>query len=325
MRVKAAVVVASIAFTIGLISIPSIATTEGKNSNIVINFVGDIHGESDIRRELLPSLKKYFDHADLNIFNLETAITDAQVKEVKKYNFKTDVAFLKSLQNIGFNVANIANNHSYDFRRNGFEDTLKNLDAIGFSYVGGGINSNAAYKGKIYIIKGLRIGVLGIAKVNGGPHSIATQVKAGITNGYDLVPTERAIRKIKTESDLVIIVTHWGEEGMFCPRSSEISSAQKWGDFGADIILGSHTHTLQPITLENNKLVAYSMGNFIFYSSKLENRRTGILRIEISPEKKISYTLVPFTINNQTKVPEKSLVASVPAVACPNLAKGKVR
>jgi hypothetical protein len=67
------------------------------------------------------------------------------------------------------------------------------------------------------------------------------------------------------------------------------------------------------------------MGNFIFYSSKLENRRTGILRIEISPEKKISYTLVPFTINNQTKVPEKSLVASVPAVACPNLAKGKVR
>jgi poly-gamma-glutamate synthesis protein (capsule biosynthesis protein) len=313
------------AFTMVLLPNPALAETESQNTNIVINFVGDIHGEPAVKRELLPSLKKYFDHADLNIFNLETAITDAKVKEKKKYNFKGDVAFLKSLKNIGFNLANVANNHSYDFGLKGFEDTLKNLDAVGFSYVGGGINSSSAYEGKIFKLKGLRIGVLGIAKVNGGPNSIATKVKAGTTNGYDAASTEQAIRKIKARSDLVIVVTHWGEEDSFCPRSLEIASAKKWGNLGADIILGSHTHTLQPITLEKNKLVAYSMGNFIFYSSRLDNRRTGILKIEIDPLKKISYTVVPVTINYSTKVPEKSLVASVPAGDCAGLAKSVAR
>ena len=319
MRFKFAVTILTMAFTVPLLPNLSLARAESQNTNIVINFVGDIHGESAIKRELLPSLKKYFDHADLNIFNLETAITHATVKEIKKYNFKTNVAFLKSLKNIGFNLANVANNHSYDFGLKGFEDTLKNLDAVGFGYVGGGIDSSSAYKGKIYTIKGLRIGVLGIAKVNGGPKSIATQMKAGTTNGYDIVATEQAIKKIRASSDLVIVVTHWGEEDFSCPRSVEISDAKKWGKLGADIILGSHTHTLQPITLEKNKLVAYSMGNFIFYSSRLENRRTGILTIEIDPLKKISYKLVPFTINYSTKVPEKSLVTSVPAVKCPGL------
>jgi poly-gamma-glutamate synthesis protein (capsule biosynthesis protein) len=308
-RFKVASALVTVAITLVLVPIPALAETTNASRTIVINFVGDVHGESAIKRESLASLKKYFSHADLNIFNLETAITDAKVKEKKQYNFKSDIAFLASLKSVGFNVANVANNHSYDFGLKGFEETLKNLDEVGINYVGGGKDSNAAYGGKIFKIKGLRIGILGIAKVNGGPNSIATKIKAGITNGYDSITTERAIRKIKSQSDLVIVVTHWGEEGSFYPRTFEISSAKKWGESGADIILGSHTHTLQPITLKNNRLVAYSMGNFIFYSSKIENRRTGILKITINPKRQISYTILPLTINNLTKVPEESFAS----------------
>jgi poly-gamma-glutamate synthesis protein (capsule biosynthesis protein) len=316
MRIKIALVITTITITFGLLPNPSLAVTKSKSSNIVINFVGDVHGESAVNRASLSSLKKYFVHADLNIFNLETAVTDFDQKEVKEYNFKTDFAFLQSLKVVGFNLANIGNNHSYDYGDKGFKDTLKNLDEVGMDYVGGGINSSAAYQGKVYRIKGVRIGVLGIAKVNGGPDSIATNIKAGTTNGYDATSSEEAIKRVKAVSDVVIVITHWGEEGSFCPRPSEISSAKKWSDLGADIVLGSHTHTLQPITLHNNKLVAYSMGNFIFYSSKPENRITGLLKIEISQKKKISYTLVPFTINNVTKVPEKNTAITAAAVSC---------
>jgi poly-gamma-glutamate synthesis protein (capsule biosynthesis protein) len=94
---------------------------------------------------------------------------------------------------------------------------------------------------------------------------------------------------------------------------------------GADIIVGSHTHTVQPITLEKNKLVAYSLGNFIFYSSKIENRTTGILKIRISPEKKVSYKWMPFVINNLTKVPERSFATKAAVVDCENQAKTTVR
>ena len=293
------------------------------SKDIIIHVVGDVHGEKAIKREALPTLKKYFKSGDLNIFNLETAVTDANVKEEKEYNFKTDLAFLKALKEIGFNVATVANNHSYDFGVQGFLDTLQSLDKAKISYVGGGVNREIAYQGQIYTVKGIKIGVLGIAKVNGGPLSIATKDKAGTTNGYDSVSTENAIAAIRKVSDIVIVLPHWGEEGSFCPRSSEIASAKKWQSLGADIIVGSHTHTLQQVELKENKLIAYSMGNFIFYSNQLENRTTGILKIRISPSKQISYELQPFVIDNLTKVPEITDVSS--SYTCENQANTTVR
>ena len=291
--------------------------------DVTINIVGDVHGESAIVRSAIPALKKYFKDGDLNIFNLETAVTAEIKKEEKEYNFKTDVAFLKSLRAVGFNVASVANNHSYDFGEAGFLDTLNNLHRANISHVGGGMNRDIAFQGEVYKIKGIKIGVLGIAKVNGGPLSIAGAEKAGTTNGYDAASTERAIKELRKVSDILILLPHWGEEGSFCPRNTEVASAKKWQSLGADIIVGSHTHTLQQVELQANKLIAYSMGNFIFYSSRLENRTTGILKIRITPSKEISYTLEPFVINSLTKVPEKSMARS--EYSCENQAKTTVR
>jgi poly-gamma-glutamate capsule biosynthesis protein CapA/YwtB (metallophosphatase superfamily) len=287
-----------------------VATPVEETSDVIINVVGDVHGESAIKREALLSLKKYFADGDLNIFNLETAITDENKKEEKEYNFKANGEFLNYLKSAGLNVATIANNHSYDFGEQGFLDTLQNLDKAGISYVGGGVNRDIAYQGQVYRVKGLKIGVLGIAKVNGGPLSIAGKEKAGTTNGYDSASTERAITELRKVSDIVVLLPHWGEEGSFCPRDWEIASAKKWQTLGADIIVGSHTHTLQKVELQGNKLIAYSMGNFIFYSNQIENRTTGILKIRISPTQRISYGLQPFVIDNLTKVPVISDVAS---------------
>jgi poly-gamma-glutamate capsule biosynthesis protein CapA/YwtB (metallophosphatase superfamily) len=307
MKLRVALLVTVIATTANLFALTSAeANKRTSNKEITINVVGDIHGESPIKREAIPALKKYFADGDLNIFNLETAVTGEGKKEEKTYNFKTNLAFLKSLKSVGLNVASIANNHSYDYGNQGFLDTLQNLDKAGISYVGGGVNRDIAYQGQIYVVKGLKIGILGIAKVNGGPASIATKDRPGTTNGYDATSTEGAIGRLKKASDVVILLVHWGEEGSFCPRSAEISSARTWQALGADIIVGSHTHTLQPIQLKNNQLLAYSMGNFIFYSSQLENRSTGLLKIRISPTKRITYAMQPFVINNLTKVPEIS-------------------
>jgi poly-gamma-glutamate synthesis protein (capsule biosynthesis protein) len=286
-----------------IISSP-VEASNHQNQPIIINVVGDVHGESAIDRKAIPALKKYFADGDLNIFNLETSVTSETKKEEKEYNFKTDVAFLKSLRAVGFNVANVANNHSYDYGLDGFIDTLQNLRSTGFTYVGGGRNSESAYQGRIYTINGIKIALLGLAKVHGGPESIAKKDKAGTTNGYDSASSEAAITRLNKASDVLIVLTHWGEEGTFTPRNYEIASAKKWTSLGADIIVGSHSHTLQPITYVNKKLVAYSLGNFIFYSSHIDNRKTAILKIQINSKKRISYKVRPFIINNLTKVPE---------------------
>jgi poly-gamma-glutamate synthesis protein (capsule biosynthesis protein) len=319
MRIK--IVVVALTLAISTVFIP---VSSSHTRSITINIVGDVHGESAIDRKAIPALKKYFADGNLNIFNLETAITAETMKEEKEYNFKTDLSFLKTLRSVGFNVATVANNHSYDFGEKGFLDTLQALDKAGIKYVGGGVNSAIAYQGQVFTVKGIRIGVLGLAKVNGGPASIARKEKPGTTNGYDAASTESAITAIKKVSDIVIVLVHWGEEGSFCPRPAEISSARKWQSLGADIIVGSHTHTLQPIRFAKNQLVAYSMGNFIFYSSQLENRSTGLLKIRISPTKRISYEMQPFVINNLTKVPAPS-GSVIAGTYCSDQAKTTVR
>jgi poly-gamma-glutamate synthesis protein (capsule biosynthesis protein) len=314
----------SVITTLSLLASTSPSSAARKSRDVIINVVGDIHGESAIKKEAIPSLKKYFVDGNLNIFNLETAITAETKKEEKEYNFKTDLSFLKSLRSVGFNVATVANNHSYDFGEKGFLDTLQALDKAGIKYVGGGVNSAIAYQGQVFTFKGIRIGVLGLAKVNGGPASIAGKEKPGTTNGYDAASTESAITAIKKVSDIVIVLVHWGEEGSFCPRPAEISGARKWQSLGADIIVGSHTHTLQPIRFAKNQLVASSMGNFIFSSSQLENRSTGLLKIRISPTKRITYEMQPFVINNLTKVPAPSR-SVIAGTYCSDQAKTTVR
>jgi len=302
-----------------------VINSHAATKDIIINVVGDVHGESAIKRDAIPALKKYFADGDLNIFNLETAITDHTIKEEKEYNFKADLAFLKTLKRVGFNVASVANNHSYDYGAKGFADTLKNLRSAGITYVGGGVNSKSAYHGRVYTIRGVRIGILGFAKVNGGPASIAKKDKPGITDGYDAQSTEEAITHLRKLSDVLIILTHWGEEGSFCTRNYEVSSAKKWISLGADAIIGSHTHTVQPISYVDKKLVAYSLGNFIFYSSHIENRSTGIMKLRINAKRKVSYTFEPMVINNLTKVPEMVRAAGVPVFNCENQAKTTVR
>ena len=323
MKLRAHILI-SVITTLSLLASTSPSSAARKSRDVIINVVGDVHGESAIKKEAIPSLKKYFADGNLNIFNLETAITAETKKEEKEYNFNSDPSFLKVLRSVGFNLATVANNHSYDFGEKGFLDTLQALDKAGIKYVGGGVNSAIAYQGQVFTFKGIRIGVLGLAKVNGGPASIAGKEKPGTTNGYDAASTESAITAIKKVSDIVIVLVHWGEEGSFCPRPAEISSARKWQSLGADIIVGSHTHTLQPIRFAKNQLVAYSMGNFIFYSSQLENRSTGLLKIRISPTKRITYEMQPFVINNLTKVPAPSR-SVVAGTYCSDQAKTTVR
>ena len=323
MKLRAHILI-SVITTLSLLASTSPSSAAKKSRDVIINVVGDVHGESAIKKEAIPSLKKYFADGNLNIFNLETAITAETKKEEKEYNFNSDPSFLKVLRSVGFNLATVANNHSYDFGEKGFLDTLQALDKAGIKYVGGGVNSAIAYQGQVFTFKGIRIGVLGLAKVNGGPASIAGKEKPGTTNGYDAASTESAIKAIKKVSDIVIVLVHWGEEGSFCPRPAEISSARKWQSLGADIIVGSHTHTLQPIRFAKNQLVAYSMGNFIFYSSQLENRSTGLLKIRISPTKRITYEMQPFVINNLTKVPAPSR-SVVAGTYCSDQAKTTVR
>ena len=302
--------------SMGEVKNPAMAVESSKSGfmerekDIILSFVGDVHGERPISpnltadRKATEQIKKVFSQSDINLVNLETAITSNNNKREKQYNFKATNSFLYGLNDLGVNLVSLANNHTYDYGKEGFIDTLNNLDSANILYTGGGKSQEEAYSPLIVEIRGVKIAYLGFAKVNGGAGSIAIGDLPGTTDGYNERLVKKSIIKAKELSDYVVIVVHWGQENSFSPRKREEDSAEKWLSYGADLIVGSHPHVIQPIVRVGNKEIAYSLGNFIFYSSKDANIKTGIYQVRLSPKGVLlGSDFIDMKINTKTGMP----------------------
>jgi len=97
-------------------------------------------------------------------------------------------------------------------------------------------------------IRGTRIGFVGFN---------------GLSNSnFDGVITE--IEKIRDKTDFIVVYAHWGNEYRMNFSKSQQKKAREFINAGADVVLGSHPHVIQPIELYKNKLIFYSLGNFLF-------------------------------------------------------------
>lgn len=284
-----------------------------KEKDIILSFVGDVHGERPISANLssdkksFAQISKIFHNSDINLINLETAITDHNIKRDKQYNFKANPSFLYGLKDMGVNLVSLANNHSFDYGSQGFKDTLNNLNIAGIDYIGGGNSQEEAYNPHIVEVRGVKIAFLGFAKVHGGAGSIASGTSAGTTDGYNETLVKRSIIKARKLSDYVVVLVHWGEENSFTPRKREEVSAENWLSYGADLIVGSHPHVIQPVVRIGKKEIAYSLGNFIFYSNKSSNNKTGIYQVILTPQGEFrSSDFIDMRINSKTGMPSFS-------------------
>jgi len=272
-----------------------------------------VHSEKPISPELdkdmaaFEQIQNIFATSDINVINLETAITSRSVKREKQYNFKSNLTFLQSLKEMGVSIASVANNHSYDYGREGFLDTLENLDTANLPYIGGGANQEEAYRAYTVNVRGVKIAFLAFAKVNGGAGSLAVGSSPGTTDGYNEILVKNAVVEADKQADYVVVLAHWGEENKLNPREREINSGKSWLGYGADLIVGSHPHVIQPIKVVGDKVIAYSLGNFIFYSHNKINRETGVLQIKLNSKGKFkNYTMIKMEINSKTGMPTVS-------------------
>ena len=81
---------------------------------------------------------------------------------------------------------------------------------------------------------------------------------------------------------MVVVYFHWGIERAFNPTARQRSLAQVAFDAGAKVVLGAHPHVLQPIERPRlHRLVAWSLGNFVFGANSPATASTGILRIRL--------------------------------------------
>lgn len=219
-------------------------------------------------------IKKYIEEADLAYCTIEGSYGGKQLGYSGYPRFNSPESMLEALKNTGFDIINASNDNILTCLKDGYFNTIDNLEKNKLKYIGikKDINSNGYVIEKI---NGIKVGFTSYTLDN--KFSKNSNVDLNLINSYNYDDLDNSLLKIKSEIEdmidngakFIIVGMHWGDEFTTKPNDVQKYIANELNSYGVDVILGSHPNVVQPIETivneENEKstLVVYSMGNFI--------------------------------------------------------------
>jgi len=281
-------------------------------STLTLVFAGDIMGHDEQIAGAWDEKKQSYDYeptfryvspfikqADIAIGNLEVTLAGPPYSGYPQFSSPDELA--RASRAAGFDVMIQANNHALDRGKKGFERTLSTLDTIGLIHTGAFRNTDDRERNYPLILEknNLRIALLNYTY---GTNGLVIPSPC-IINRIDTQQIRQDLQKARLAlPDFVIVTIHWGEEY----QRSENLQQQKLASFlfshGADAVIGSHPHVIQPVRKyyrnpqDSSKynIVVYSLGNFvsnqraqykdggILFFMKLRKTRSGTLLTDYS-------------------------------------------
>ncbi len=278
-----------------VVTVTKDGVTGEKTSDATLTFTGDIMCHSYQYNEAYDAstgtydfshnftdMKKYFDEADLVVGNLETVFAGVDVGISDYPCFNSPDAFADAIADAGFDVLTTANNHSMDKRMDGVLRTLDVLDERGIDHIGTYRSAEERENILIRDINGIKIAFLSYTY---GTNGIPVP-ESWLVNPLDEELIKSDIARAKAlEPDMIVVLPHMGNEYEEYVRDTFKNWAHMMLEAGADIVVASHPHVLQPMeTVEladddggtRTGFIMYSMGNFIS-SQTTPPRNAGIL------------------------------------------------
>jgi poly-gamma-glutamate synthesis protein (capsule biosynthesis protein) len=210
---------------------------------------------------------------------------------------------LDSLQAVGFNLVSLSNNHAWDLRAVGIQNTLQEASKLNLVHAGiGNTLDEAVAPAYLHTPKGT-VALIGIASGEVAPGGAATPTRPGVDelrvdqgsegnvigltsdryglplkrNEEDAQRILQSIRSAHKQADLVIVYQHnhiyekpfgtiFAEE--LLERLVPAPWIKKWTheevDAGADIVVMHGAPLVQGVEIYHNRPIFYDMGNFIF-------------------------------------------------------------
>lgn len=273
---------------------------------ITIDFTGDINLADDWHTMVTASGKtngvydclsedvvSELQSADISVINNEFVISDAGAALAgKAYTFRAKPSNVSYLEAFGTDLANMANNHTYDYGADALLDTINILERAGIATVGAGANLEEAKAVKYFVVNGKKIAFVSATEIERFYNYTkqATETEAGVLKTLDTTIFSQVIAEAEKKSDYVIAIVHWGTEGMYNYTSSQHNMAEVFVNAGADVVVGGHPHRLQGIEYINDSPVLYSLGNFWFSTGTLY---TTIAQVEIDSDGQLALQLIP--------------------------------
>jgi poly-gamma-glutamate synthesis protein (capsule biosynthesis protein) len=263
---------------------------------------------------LLAPIKPIFAGADLTMVNLETAITErGEPVAGKNFHFRSPAESFAALRAAGVDVINMANNHALDYGPVGMDDTFAAIAASKLPVVGIGHNATEAYRPYRTVIRGQRIAVFGALDwLEPGlvTQWSATDTQPGLAFSIDRTRLVAAVAEVRPQVDTLVTFLHWGIETTHCASPEQETLAHALLGAGADIVVGSHAHRVFGAGRIGKSLVAYGLGNFIYWREDGESGRSGILLVDVTGREVDSYSWVPARITKGIPVPQTGTAAA---------------
>lgn len=263
---------------------------------------------SDYKQNIIKELSNLFHTSDISIINFESPMTfDTQIARANSFLIPPETIEILKKSNILF--ANIANNHILQHGEKLFDDTIELLRNAGISIIG-------KYEKEIsdtVITLELKDKKIGIAGFN-ERHDFINNNKYSELTKLNVLKTLEYMNNQKY--DIKILIFHWGNEYVNIPSQSQIDMAHNFIDYGANIIVGHHSHVIQPVEIYNGGIIAYSLGNLLFdnlYSRDF--KISAVLNICINEINELQYKLIPIYLDEhkifdetKCKIVERKLV-----------------
>ena len=226
---------------------------------------------------------------DVAILNQETLIsTEHNPSSYPTFNSPQEVG--EEMLEIGFDVFNIATNHSLDKGESGLISTInywKSKDTADKDVLttGAYLNEEDYQTIPTHEVNGIKIAYVGFTESTNGL-SLPSDSEVILMLAEDEEKLRERIMAADAIADVVIVNAHWGEEYSHRPNSTQRNLAEKMASWGADVIIGTHPHVIQPVEYVDNgrggqTLVAYSLGNFISAQNKSATMLGGMLNFEV--------------------------------------------
>ena len=235
--------------------------------------------------------------ADIAVVNAEMAISDRGSAVEKEYVFRAPPRAAARIAAAGIDVANLANNHARDYGPDALLDSVRLLETSGVVALGAGADDTEAYNHRVlHAGADVRVAFVGASMVVpwGFP---AEPDRPGIASARPTARILESVRAASRAADVVIVVIHWGIERQTCPTAEQIGVARELLDAGADAVIGHHPHVLQPVEVVGGKLVAYSLGNFVWHPRSGLTGETGVLQIDFDGDRIVGWSFHPHLLD----------------------------
>jgi poly-gamma-glutamate capsule biosynthesis protein CapA/YwtB (metallophosphatase superfamily) len=248
-----------------------VAAFVAPTQSLVLGFAGDVVLTNGLaRRDPFGAVAQWFEAVSATWVNLETVVAERGVGRAanKPYVFLSPPETMDVLRRAGVDGVSLANNHLFDYGLPGLLRTMQLADQAGLPRTGAGRDHAEAYSARRFQVAGRRVAVVGFYRMLqeypwGARDGVAGLASAWGERENDSVAAVEAARE---ESDVVVVMVHWGREYAACPDPSQRRLARRWVRAGATMVIGSHPHVLQGVERIGDAWVLYSTGNFCTFT-----------------------------------------------------------